>query len=117
LSQDFLPKLTAAADAVKASIDARAAARGQRTGATGTLKALMKRAKLAIKALNDFVVPILASDVSHTGLLAEWKRTRRVDARGGPSVGAERAARALDEPSATTPAAAPAQAEVHQSAA
>jgi hypothetical protein len=117
LPQDFLSKLTAAADAVKASIDARAAARGQRTGATGTLKALVNRARLAIRALNALAVPILTSDVLHTGLLAEWKRTRRVEARGGPSLGAEQAARAIDTPSAPTPDAASPNAKAHQAAA
>jgi hypothetical protein len=53
------------------SIDTRAAARGQRSSATGTLKDLENRARLAFKALNDFVVLILSADVAHSGLLAE----------------------------------------------
>jgi hypothetical protein len=100
LPPDFLAKLTAAADAVKASIDTRAAARGQRSGATGTLKDLVTRARLAIKALNAFVVPRLSGDVAHSGLLAEWKTARRVHAKGGPVIGVEQEARAAGEPSA-----------------
>jgi hypothetical protein len=103
LPEDFIVKLTAAADAVKASIDTRAAARGQRSSATGTLKNLENRARLVYKTLNDFVVPILAGDVAHSGLLAEWKRARRVDSRGGPVVGAEQAARALTPSPVQTP--------------
>jgi hypothetical protein len=38
LSPDFMASLTAAADAVKKSIDTRAVARGQRSNATGTLR-------------------------------------------------------------------------------
>ena len=108
LSQDFIAQLTAAADAVKASIDTRAAARGQRSSATGTLKDLENRARLVYKTLNDFVIPILAADVTHSGLLAEWKRARRVDSRGGPVVGVEQAAKALSpSPAQTTPPAPP----------
>jgi hypothetical protein len=104
LPDDFLAKLTAAADAVKGSIDTRAAARGQRSSATGTLKGLENRARLVFKALNDFVVPILAADIAHGGLLAEWKSARRVDSRGGPVAGVEQAARALSPaPSPTVP--------------
>jgi len=103
LSNDFIEQLSAAADAVKASIDTRAAARGQRSNATGTLKELEHRAKLAFQALNAFVVPILSADVAHSGLLAEWKKTRRVDSRSGPVVGVEQAARALALPSPTPP--------------
>jgi hypothetical protein len=103
LSQDFISNLTAAADAVKTSIDTRAAARGQRSSATGTLKDLENRARLAFKALNDFVVPILSADVAHSGSLAEWKKARRVDSRGGPVVGVEQAARALSPAAAPPP--------------
>ncbi len=103
LSQDFIARLTAAADAVKTSIDTRAAARGQRSSATGTLKDLETRARLTFKALNDIVVPILSADVAHSGLLAEWKKARRVDSRGGPVVGVEQATRALSPAPAPTP--------------
>jgi hypothetical protein len=60
-----------------------------RSGATGTLKDLETRARLAIKALNAFVVPLLSSDVVHSGLLAEWgeratcAREGRTGGRGG----------------------------------
>jgi hypothetical protein len=107
LSEEFVAKLTAAAEAVKTSIDTRAAARGQRSGATGTLKDLENRARLAFKALNDFVVPVLSVDVAHSGLLAEWKKARRVDSRGGPVGGAEQAARALAPLPSPTPPPAP----------
>ncbi len=110
LPQDFLAKLTAAADAVKASIDARAAARGQRSSATGTLKTLVDRARLAIKALNAFVVPLLSADVAHSGLLAEWSSVRRVHAKGGPVIGSEETARAVASPAPTPSAAATAPA-------
>ena len=103
LSQDFIATLTAAADAVKTSIDTRAAARGQRSSATGTLKNLENRARLVFKALNDLVVPILLADVAHSGLLAEWKKARRVDSRGGPVAGVEQAARALSPAPAPIP--------------
>jgi hypothetical protein len=109
LPQDFLAKLTAAADAVKASIDTRAAARGQRSGATGTLKDLVTRARLALKALNALVVPVLSADVSHSGLLAEWKSVRRVHAKGGPVIGSEEAARAVASPAPAVAPPAPAQ--------
>jgi hypothetical protein len=102
LPDDFIAKLTAAADAVKASIDTRAAARGQRSSATGTLTGLENRARLVFRALNDFVVPILVADVAHSGLLAEWKRARRVDARSGPVAGVEQAARAISPTPAPT---------------
>ena len=103
LSQDFIANLTAAADAVKTSIDTRAAARGQRSSATGTLKDLENRARLAFKALNDFVVPILSADAAHSGLLAEWRKARRVDSRGGPVAGVEQAVRALSPAPAPIP--------------
>jgi hypothetical protein len=103
LSQDFIARLAAAADAVKTSIDTRAAARGQRSSATGTLKDLENRARLAFKALNDFVVPILSADAAHSGLLAEWRKARRVDSRGGPVAGVEQAAWALSPAPAPTP--------------
>jgi len=117
LPPDFLAKLTAAAGAVKASIDTRAAARGQRSGATGTLKDLVTRARLAIKALNAFVVPLLSGDVAHSGLLAEWKSARRVHAKGGPVIGSEEAARTaapptpIPPPAATGPTSSPPQAQ------
>ncbi|HEY2164534.1 MAG TPA: hypothetical protein VGH04_11110, partial [Gemmatimonadaceae bacterium] len=69
----------------------------------GTLKGLENRARLVFKALNDFVVPILAVDVAHSGLLAEWKGARRVDSRGGPVARVEQAARALRPSPAPTP--------------
>ena len=103
LSQDFIANLAAAADAVKTSIDTRAAARGQRSSATGTLKDLENRARLAFKALNDFVVPILSADAAHSGLLAEWRKARRVDSRGGPVAGVEQAVRALSPAPAPIP--------------
>jgi hypothetical protein len=107
LPDDFVAKLTAAADAVKTSIDTRAAARGQRSSATGTLKELENRARLVFKAQNDFVVPILVADVAHSGLLAEWRKARRVDSRGGPVVGVEQAARALSPAPVPTPPTSP----------
>jgi hypothetical protein len=103
LPEDFIAKLTAAADAVKTSIDTRAAARGRRSSATGTLKDLENRARLVFKTLNDFVIPILTVDVGHSGLLAEWKKARRVDSRGGPVSGVEQAARALAPSADSTP--------------
>jgi hypothetical protein len=95
LPEDFIAKLSAAADAVKTSIDTRAAARGQRSSATGTLTQLESRARLTFKALNDFVVPILSANLAYSGLLTEWRKARRVDSRGGSVVGVEQAARAL----------------------
>jgi len=103
LAADFRASLVAAADAVKASIDTRATAHGQRASATGSLAQLARRARLVFNALNDFVVPILSDDLAQGGLLAEWRSVRRVYAKGGPVVGSERAAELLPRGPQTAP--------------
>ena len=95
LPSDFLTTLTAAAAAVQASVDTRAKSLGKRANATGSLKELARRARTVYKALNDFVVPILSADVAHSGLLAEWRTTRRITLRPGPTIGVEQLARML----------------------
>jgi hypothetical protein len=79
LAEDFIAKLRAAADAVQASIDTRAAARAQRFAAMETLGQLENGARLVLKALNALIVPILSADVAHSGRLAEWRNVRRID--------------------------------------
>lgn len=98
LPPDFLASLTAAAAAVQASIDTRAKSLGKRANATGSLKGLEQRARRVFKALNDMVVPTVLADVAHSGLLAEWKTTRRVTKRLGPPVGVQQDVQALDTP-------------------
>jgi hypothetical protein len=100
LPSDFLASLTAAATAVQASIDTRAKSLGKRANATGSLKNLEQRARRIFKALDDMVVPILSADVGHSGLVAEWKTTRRVTKRLGPPVGVEQNVQALNTPAA-----------------
>ena len=98
LPPDFLASLTAAAAAVQASIDTRAKSLGKRANATGSLKDLEHRARRVFKALNDMVVPIVSADAAHSGLLAEWKTTRRVTKRLGPPVGIEQNVRSGETP-------------------
>lgn len=86
LPPDCLAQLTAAAAAVQASIDIRAKSLGKKSNATGLLTELEHRARTVFKTLNHFVAPILAADVGHAGLLAEWNTTRRITVRG-PVVG------------------------------
>jgi hypothetical protein len=103
LPSDFLTKLTAAATAVKASIDARAVARGQQARSTAALVQHENTARLTFRALNDFVVPILSADVAHSGLLAEWRGARRIPRKTAPVIGSEQQARLLNPPAPTTP--------------
>jgi hypothetical protein len=103
LPSDFLTKLTAAAAAVKASFDTRAAARGQQSRSTASLAQLEASARLTFKALNDFVVPILSADVAHSGLLAEWRGARRIPRKTAPVIGSEQQARLLNPPAPPTP--------------
>ena len=97
LAPGFLAALTVAADAVKASIDTRATAAGQRSNATASLRALQNRARLVFRALNDFVVPLLLGDAAKSGLLAQWRSARHVPLKGGPVSGAEQAAHTLGQ--------------------
>jgi hypothetical protein len=98
LPADFLARLSAATAAVEASIVTRSTARGRQSKATGSLKQHELRARRLFQAFNDLVVPILSSDVSHGGLLAEWNSARRVTAKPGPVLGSEQAAKQVDSP-------------------
>jgi hypothetical protein len=107
LPSDFLDGLTAAIAAVEASIVTRNTARTQVADATGSLDTVEVRARRVYAALNDLVVPTLAADVAHGGLLAAWKSVRRIERKPGPVIGSEQAARLID-PIPVPPAPSPA---------
>ena len=95
---DFLKQLTAAADAVKASIELRSEMHRQRVGATERVHTAITAGRLAIKRLDARVTRLVAGDA---GLLAEWRVARRV-------VLSSSAAKAAATPPAPAPTASPA---------
>ena len=95
LPADFIATLGAAATALSASSDVRAAARGKRANATGALKQASTRARHVLKALNPIVAHALSTDSANAGLLAEWRAARHVSAKLGPVAGSVQAAASL----------------------
>jgi hypothetical protein len=113
LPADFIATLGAAATALSASSDVRAAARGKRANATGALKQASTRARHVLKALNPIVVHALSTDSANAGLLAEWRAARHVSAKLGPVAGSVQAAASLAaRPAVGSPITAPATAPI-----
>jgi nucleotide-binding universal stress UspA family protein len=98
LPDNFVARLTAAADAVRQSIDVRGQNLGRRAGGTSGLGSEEKRARSLIKMVQGRVLPIVGGDAK---MLAEWRSAKRINRKPGPVVGSEQAAAAVA--TATTP--------------
>jgi hypothetical protein len=88
LSADFVERLRAATEAVKQSVDGRAASRGRKVSGTRGLSSEEKNARAQLNVLDSMVVPLL---LDKDALLAEWRSLRRINAKPGPVIGSETA--------------------------
>lgn len=73
LPADFIARLTAAADAVVASVGERTDRWGQRTGATSGLKATLQHARRLVRVLDTFTRIAVSNDPT---LLTNWNFVR-----------------------------------------
>jgi hypothetical protein len=80
MPEDFVARLQAATKAVADALDAGAASRGRRVGATEGLKVEERRGRDTLRVLDTLVVPALGT---REDLAAEWKSLRRVDGKPG----------------------------------
>ena len=81
LPQDFIARLSGAADALLASRELLKQTQGQRSGATEGLDDMLRHGRRTLKALDSFVVSALKDDPA---LLANWKMLIRVRKATGP---------------------------------
>ncbi|HVT37498.1 MAG TPA: hypothetical protein VHE78_00500 [Gemmatimonadaceae bacterium] len=72
---DFVQQLTAAADAVKASVDASATTRVRRNGATRQVASALSQGRNAVATLDSLVSHIILGD---DRLEREWRSAKRV---------------------------------------
>jgi len=78
---DFIEQLTAAAAALKASIDGRGLARASRVAATTGVESEMEAGRRVVAILDAIVTHLIRSEPSK---LAEWKQLTRVTLKSGP---------------------------------
>jgi hypothetical protein len=102
MSQDFIAKLNASADAAQKAIDQRWRAHTSRVGATAKLHSETRRAVGVFEVIDAMVVPKLKDDDQ---LLRDWKLTKKVAVRAATAVLTETAPNAEG---ASVPATAPA---------
>ena len=84
LREDFVARLTAAADELRRCIDSRGQYRGRRAGATSGLQMLDTRARHLIRILDALIVPALGTNAS---LIAEWHWVKHIAVKPGPARG------------------------------
>jgi hypothetical protein len=105
LSEDFVQRLNAAADAMLAALDDRTASRGQRSGATAGLREKLIQGRRIVRMLDAFIQSTLQNDPA---LLADWNVVKRVQltpSRSAPDDAPASTAPALALPApATSPA-------------
>jgi len=82
LPADFIAQLTAASDAVVASVSTRMQTKGTRGGATQGLKTLLSRGRRIVHVLDGFVQTALQNDPA---MLASWNIVKRVQRTNRPS--------------------------------
>ena len=102
LPQDFIARLTTAADALRQSLDARAKSHGQTVGATTALLALSRQATSCIHELDALVTPQLANN---DRLLGAWRVAKRVRRKPGPNAESTTTTAPVPDASAEQPAA------------
>ena len=73
--QDFIPQLKAAAEAVRTSIDSKAATRVFQTGATKEVEAALRKGRNAIATLDSLVTHLI---LGNDKLEREWRTAKRV---------------------------------------
>ena len=84
LREDFVARLTAAADDLRSCIDSRAQYRSRRVGATAGLEMQDTRARHLVRILDALIVPALGTN---DPLIAEWRSVKRIALKPGPAKG------------------------------
>jgi hypothetical protein len=107
LSQDFIAKLTASAEAAQKAVDQRWRAHTSRVGATAKLHSETRRALGVFEVLDALIAPKLKDDDQ---LLRDWQLTKKIAVKAATAAVADTAPKPGEVPSPAEPPAIPAPA-------